>query len=117
MNRRDFIAIGLVLIISAVGFIIFALSPKSGASVKISAGSETYGAYPLSENKTVKVKTENGFNVVRIKDGSVSVTDADCRDKICVKQGEIKSGSIICLPHKLVVEITGSSDAPDAVAR
>lgn len=105
-----------MLIISAVGFVFFALSPKGGASVKISAGSKIYGTYPLSENKTIKVKTENGFNTVKIKDGSVSVTDADCRDKLCVKQGAKKSGSIICLPHKLVVEIIDGNDAPDAVA-
>ena len=41
------------------------------------------------------------------KDGSVTVQDADCPDKICEKHRAInRTGeTIICLPHKLVVEI------------
>ena len=54
-----------------------------------------------------------------VKDGKVSVTEADCPDKVCVNTGEIsKSGdTIVCLPHKLVVEIEGSTSETDAVAR
>lgn len=117
MNKRDFIAIGLVIILSAVGFFIFTLHPKNGASVRITVKSEEKGVYPLSENKKINVKTDEGFNIVEIKDGGVSVKDADCPDKYCVKQGEAKSGSIICLPHGLVVEIIEDESSIDAVAR
>lgn len=43
--------------------------------------------------------------------GGISIEDADCPDKICLKQGFInKPGqSIICLPHKLVIEIIGDT--------
>ena len=62
---------------------------------------------------------EGGYNRIVVKDGKVSVTEADCPDKVCVNTGEIsKSGdTIVCLPHKLVVEIEGSTSETDAVAR
>lgn len=46
-------------------------------------------------------------NVIDIKDGQVSVTFATCPDQICVHQGAIskKGETIVCLPHKLVIEI------------
>ena len=51
-----------------------------------------------------------GKNVVTVKDGSVSVTDADCRDKICVKSAPLKKDNaatsvIVCLPHKLIITL------------
>ncbi len=116
MNKRDFIAIGAVLILSAIGFLFFAFQPKGGASVKISINSDVQGTYPLNENRTINIKTDGGFNTVVIKDGSVFIKDADCPDKYCVKQGKINSGSIICLPHRMTVEITDQQQ-PDAVAR
>ena len=44
---------------------------------------------------------------IEIKDGEVSVKEADCPDKICVNHKKISNvgESIICLPHKLVIEI------------
>ena len=39
------------------------------------------------------------------------MTDADCPDKLCVKTGRIsKTGeTIVCLPHRVVVEIIGAA--------
>ena len=101
--------------LSVAGFILFAVNQNKGETVRITVGSTIYGEYPLSSNRTVKVKADGGFNTVKIHDGKVSVTDADCRDKYCVHQGEIESGSIVCLPHKLVVDITADTNNIDAV--
>lgn len=116
MNKRDFIAIGVVVLLSVFGFVFFTLKGSGGQTVKISVGASVYGTYPLSENRELKIKTDAGYNLVEIKNGRVFVKDADCKDKSCVKQGEISGGSIVCLPHKLVVEVTGEGDF-DAVAR
>ncbi len=116
MNKRDFIAIGLVVVLSVVGFILFGFNQKNGDTVRISVNSKLYGTYPLSDNREIKIKNQNGVNTVKIEGGKVYISDADCKDKSCVKQGKIDSGSIVCLPHKLVVEVTADG-APDAVAR
>ena len=40
--------------------------------------------------------------------------EANCRDGLCIRQGQMKNAAktIVCLPHKLVVSLTGDS-APD----
>ena len=49
---------------------------------------------------------------VHISGGKVWVTDADCPDKTCVRTGVItRAGqSIVCLPNKVTVTISGESD-------
>ncbi len=60
-------------------------------------------------SKTFEIESKYGHNTVKIINGGVLVTKSDCPDQICVKEGFIdKPGqSIICLPHKLVIEIDG----------
>ena len=52
----------------------------------------------------------SNFNTVEIKSGSVSVTEASCRNQVCVRHGAISrpGESIVCLPNRLVVTIEGS---------
>ena len=51
--------------------------------------------------------SDGGYNVIEIKSGTVSITDADCPDKICVHTAPISDGiqPIVCMPHKLVIRI------------
>ena len=59
--------------------------------------------------KNIEIKTEFGYNLIEIGDGEVKVIDADCPDKLDVKQGSIsKVGEIIvCLPNRMVIELKG----------
>ena len=52
-----------------------------------------------------------GENVVEISGGTVSVTEASCKNQVCVRHGAIsKTGeSIVCLPNRLVVRIQSGS--------
>ena len=65
--------------------------------------------------KTIPIKTEYGYNLIEIGDGEVRVIEADCPDKLDVKQGYIsKTGEVIvCLPNRLVIEIKGVDDERD----
>lgn len=53
---------------------------------------------------------EMHYNLVYISAENVRMEAADCKDQICVHHRPVSSGaeSIICLPHRLVVEV-----APD----
>ena len=44
-----------------------------------------------------------------IENGMAYVTDADCPDQVCIRMGKIsKTGeNIVCLPHKLVIQVEG----------
>lgn len=66
-----------------------------------------------TKTETIQIDSKYGKNTVKIVDGGVLMKDSDCPDKICLKSGFInKVGqSIICLPHKLVIEIKGINKA------
>lgn len=59
--------------------------------------------------KTIPIQTEFGYNLIEIGDKKVRVIEADCRDKLDVKQGYITNigETIICLPNKMLIEIKG----------
>lgn len=63
---------------------------------------------------------QGGYNVIRVEEGKIGVTDTDCPDKICQNMGMVSSSvyPISCLPHRLVIQIEGDlSEGPDSVAR
>ncbi|MCM1495394.1 MAG: NusG domain II-containing protein [Bacteroides sp.] len=61
----------------------------------------------LTEDCRIPIQTLEGYNVFQVQDGTAGIAEADCRDQICVEHVEIskKGETIVCLPHKLVVEI------------
>ena len=58
---------------------------------------------------TIPIESEYGYNLIEIGDEEVRVIEADCPDKIDVKQGYISriGETIVCLPNKMVIEIKG----------
>ncbi len=89
--------------------------------LEISQDGQVVGVYPLSEDRELLIgsKESGGYNVVRIENGKIRITEADCPDRSCVRSIAIdrRGGSIICLPHRLVLRIAdGAGGIPDAVA-
>lgn len=64
---------------------------------------------PEIVGEKIPIETKFGYNLIEIGDGKVRVIEADCPDKLDVKQGYIsKPGEVIvCLPNRLVIEIKG----------
>ena len=67
-----------------------------------------------------EIDTGRGVNTVTVRNGAICVSRADCPDQVCVRRGWLRGGAmpIVCLPHRLVIELTQGGDdmAPDAVA-
>ena len=76
------------------------------AVVHASDGSEY--VMPLDKDDVLVVSTSEGTNTIQVKGGEVSVSDADCPNHDCVNQGAISHAGqqIVCLPHKLTVDIS-----------
>lgn len=57
----------------------------------------------------------SGSNTILVEKGRVRVSEADCPDQICVHQGYISDDviPIICLPHRLMIEIVGAGGGLD----
>ena len=119
MNKRDIVAIAAALLLTALSFIVFMRSEAPGSTVIIKLDGKLYGSYSLSENQRIEIKESNAHNTVVIEGNSVRMENSDCPDLYCVKQGRItRSGeSIICLPHRLSVELVSDQSEIDAVAR
>ncbi|MCM1266383.1 MAG: NusG domain II-containing protein [Bacteroidales bacterium] len=118
---------GLTLVISWKGTEMESLSLEDGAESRTGAVFEKDGMrycqmlyvedgidiswYEEGETPS-QIPEDTSYNVLRISGTEVSMEAADCPDQICVHHIPIsKAGeSIICLPHKLVVEIRGNSD-------
>ena len=62
-------------------------------------------------DQQLTVESENGTNVITVKDGKVAVTEADCPDGYCMERGFCSGGAqIVCLPNRLVLHFIGQSD-------
>ena len=59
-----------------------------------------------------------GSNTVQVDQGRIRIAEADCPDQICVNQGWISNGAvpIICLPHRLMIEIVDGGGGLDGAA-
>ncbi len=108
MKKFDIIIIASVIALAAVLYASGIFSPKAeGAEAVIYVDKEEYARLPLDENTSITVNTDEGSNKIVIEDGYADCVEADCRDGLCVKQKKIskKNETIVCLPHKVVVEI------------
>ena len=118
--RNDCILI-LIIVLLVGGFWLmqYLNAAQKDAVLQIYQNGELAGEYDLSQSQTIPVTgMEDSYNLVLIEDGTVRVTDADCPDQLCMKQRSIsKNGeSIICLPHKLVLQIHAKEESTlDAV--
>lgn len=108
----------LVLAIAAVACAGLAATRLMGANtnadtatVVIRDGEQNVYELPLNQDTTKTVTTDLGTNLVEIKDGRVHVEEADCPNQDCVHQGWIDAAGqqIVCLPHKLTVDIVDES--------
>ncbi len=116
MSKR-MIAISVILVIICVGGIVAFLCMKQTSVADPVAEIYVDGVLvrteALSQAQCFRVDTEHGYNDILIEDGAVSVTAADCPDKVCVNTGATNSSvvPIICLPHRLEIRITSAEDS------
>lgn len=121
-KRGDFFLLLGALLLAAILFALFILFRTEGARAVVTLDGAEYGSYPLSEDRTVEIRQADGTvtNRLIIQDGRARMEWAACPDQICIEQGEIsrQGQSIVCLPGRVAVEITGGEESgPDAVVQ
>lgn len=116
LKKGDIIIVILLIMISVVpyGILKAVQNNYSGTTYAvITVEGKLYKRINLLEDKkdTINIKTSNGYNIINIEDGKVWISDADCRDKVCVHEGAIEKvgDKLVCLPHKIIVEIEGDN--------
>ena len=120
MIRKADIILAVVLIVLglAVSYA-FSAGDSAGETVHILVDGDEYGYYSLLEDRTITIAENDHINKITIKNGTVSMTFSDCTNQDCVLHSPIhRTGeTIVCLPHKLVVEITGDDYEFDAISK
>ena len=106
-KRKDILIVLLPLILAAVLFACICLFSKPGKVAVVIVDGKEVASLPLDTDTEYVVCNHFGKNVVVVKDGKVSVSEADCPKQVCVNTGtKNKAGdAIICVAHKLVVEV------------
>ena len=117
-KKRLWLDLGLIaffLLLSAVLFMALRAGQTDGAGVVVRVDGQEVARYSLAQNG--RYELNGGSNILIIEDGAAYLTDADCPDKLCVKQGKIRvSGQVItCLPNRLTVTVYGVDGGVDIV--
>lgn len=114
MKKKDIILIVAILLLAIIAFGAKAIFSENGAEVIINIDGKEYGTYSLNEDQTIDV---GGHNKVVIKDEKVYMQDANCPDKLCIKQEKVtfNGEKIVCLPNKTVVEIKSDKQSENDI--
>ena len=90
---------------------------EDGLRVIVSLDGAPLAQLPFGEAHTVTVTQPDGAqNILRLTGNAVYMAEANCENQDCVHMGEVTrenletrvmGGFIICLPHKISVEVRG----------
>ena len=114
MKKRDFIFCIAVIFIAAASFFAIKLNSADADTVRITVDGRLFCEKPLDENCEIDI---NGTNTAVIENGCVYMKSASCPDKLCIRQGRAHDSSkkIVCLPNKVIIEVTKKSDVDTVV--
>lgn len=108
-QQRNTLILALVLLLVLSALLVLWLLPRDrGAKAVVQVGGQEDRVVSLSKDQEFWVGDEEiGRNLIRVKDGTIMVAEADCPDKVCVHTGPIgQEGQVIaCLPHGVIVYI------------
>ena len=114
MKKKEALFIGGILVLALILWLgINHFQKGHYGYITITVDGNELGTYSLGKDQTISI---GHTNICEIKDGKVTMTEADCPDKLCIHQKAIstKGGTIVCLPNKVVLEIE-SSEKPDSI--
>lgn len=109
MKKGDILLVCIVLVLGIAGFFMIKYTNREdGGTLTVTVDGEVYGTYNLSENQEISLDMDGWHNRFEIRDGEVSMIEADCPDQYCVDHIPIDkvNETIVCLPHRVVLEIT-----------
>lgn len=119
VKKADIILAAVLIILGLSMSYFFSFGQSTGSELTITCNGEKFGTYSLLEDRDIVIDQDGHINKVTIKDSTVSMSFSDCHGQDCIHQGDISlSGeTIICLPNKVVLEITGGETEYDTIAR
>lgn len=124
MKHRNFILVFSIIVIICVILCCFAASRRESGVAEIYSNGRLIHKIDLggvASPYEIPIDNGSGHNTIYVEHDKISVSDASCPDKLCIRQGAIQSSSypIVCLPNNLIIKIKGtaSSGSPDVISR
>ena len=116
-KRADLILIVALLVLAGALYLTLNANRQEGGVVVVRVNGVETERHSLAVDGTFPLN--GGTNILVIRDGQAWLSEANCPDHICVKQGKIHyTGQVItCLPNRLTVTVEGGeSNGVDLVA-
>lgn len=98
-----------LITISIAGIFITREAMSQGTDVYLEVDGKLEYSLPLDNNRTISVNGLIGNTIVEISGKKVRIKEAHCQNQICVRQGWVSKGAIVCLPNRIVVIVGGSA--------
>lgn len=120
MKKKDLLLLLFIVAAAAVMALCLRLVRVSnGTEITIAVDGEPFGTYSLFTDRVIEIENAFGYNRIVIENGSARMESADCPDKYCMTYKPITktNENIICLPHRLVVRVTGTEGEIDAITQ
>lgn len=109
MKKNDIILLCATLLVCALTLgAAYLILGDGGTLVVVEVDGKEYARLPLDEDRELLIESENGTNLLIVKDGKAYIAEASCPDGICVRTGAADElRSIVCLPNRVVVRLEG----------
>lgn len=119
-NRYDaLVALAVLALAVLLGMRVWTAPAQTGElTVTVSVDGQAVERVPLSSYAGAHTYTGNGYTLtVRAADGALAVTESDCLGQDCVHSGAItRAGqSIVCLPARISITLSGTGSGYDLV--
>jgi len=110
MKKKEIIIFAALFVAALIAVLIMQFAPSADSkTMLITVDGEEYKRVTIDEEtyESFTIETEHGQNSVVIENGYINVVSADCPNQICVNTKEAYTAGdvIVCLPHKVVIEI------------
>lgn len=124
IKKWDILLVVVLLVLSFIPEGLFYLSGNDAAAhntyAVIQIDGKVYKEVPLSGHHgtdVIPIRTDDGYNLVVVKDDTIGIVEADCPDKICISEGFVSrpGATVVCLPHKLLIEVKSAGGDPDVI--
>ena len=117
MKKADFLILIAIAALSAAP-LLFLLGRNSRGTVTVTVKKDDTVIYSGDIREDRSVRIPGTGNVVTIENGKVRMSEADCRDQLCIKEGYADAlHPVVCLPNRITVTVMKEETEYDAISK
>lgn len=114
------IAILLTLSLASICLNVYAFRANAEQSAEIWVDGSLLKRVPLKVGyrQEFRVGSHTEYDIIQVEGTRIRVREADCPEQICVLTGWVNKApqQIVCLPHRMVIQIVSNTTELDTIA-